>query len=67
MRSWRERRLAPPAPGDDLTAAGLTPGPLFKRVLDAVYDAQLEDRVSTPEQALALALQLSKSPKRPPV
>jgi poly(A) polymerase len=56
--------VAPPPliTGDDLTAAGLKPGPVFKRVLDAVYDAQLEDRVTTKEQALALALQLSKSP-----
>ncbi len=42
--------------GDDLTAAGLTPGPMFKRVLDTVYDAQLEDRVTTRDEALALAL-----------
>ena len=42
--------------GDDLTAAGLAPGPLFKRVLDVVYDAQLEDRVSTKEDAMRFAL-----------
>ena len=42
--------------GDDLTSAGLSPGPLFKRLLDAVYDAQLENRVTTKEQALAMAL-----------
>jgi hypothetical protein len=46
--------------GDDLTAAGLTPGPLFKRILDEVYDAQLEDRVATREQAMQLALDLSR-------
>ena len=46
--------------GDDLTAAGLSPGPLFKRVLDAVYDAQLEARVSTKEDAMQLALQLAR-------
>ena len=48
--------------GDDLTVAGLTPGPLFKRVLDAVYDAQLEDQVKTKEEALALAMKLAASP-----
>jgi len=46
--------------GDDLTAAGLTPGPLFKRILDAVYDAQLEDRVVTKEQALKLGMDLAR-------
>jgi poly(A) polymerase len=46
--------------GDDLAAAGLKPGPVFKRVLDAVYDAQLEDRVSTKDAALELALELAR-------
>jgi poly(A) polymerase len=46
--------------GDDLTAAGLKPGPVFKRVLDAVYDAQLEDRVRTKDEALQLALKLAR-------
>ena len=44
-----------PAPwvgGDDLVSAGLPPGPLFRLVLDQVYDAQLEGRV--PDQASAL-------------
>jgi poly(A) polymerase len=52
--------VAPPplVTGDDLTAAGLVPGPLFKRVLDAVYDAQLEGRVRSREEALALALRM---------
>jgi hypothetical protein len=47
--------------GDDLTAAGLKPGPVFKRVLDAVYDAQLEGRVGTKEQAMALGMELAGS------
>ena len=42
--------------GDDLTAAGLTPGPVFKRVLDEVYDAQLEGRVTMKDDALRMAL-----------
>jgi poly(A) polymerase len=46
--------------GDDLTSAGLTPGPLFKRVLDEVYDAQLEERVGTKEEALRMALELAR-------
>ena len=53
---------APPplVTGDDLTAAGLTPGPVFKRVLDSVYDAQLEGRVTTKEQALRMALEIAR-------
>ncbi|MGA2232235.1 MAG: CCA tRNA nucleotidyltransferase [Tepidisphaeraceae bacterium] len=51
--------FAPPPllTGDDLTAAGLPPGPEFKRLLDSVYDAQLEGRIRTTEKALELALQ----------
>lgn len=48
--------------GDDLTAAGQTPGPAFKRVLDGVYDAQLENRVTTKEAALELGLSLMRRP-----
>lgn len=44
--------------GDALIAAGLKPGPRFKRILEQVYDAQLEGRVSTTTQALALAMEL---------
>lgn len=42
--------------GDDLTAAGLTPGPVFKGILESVYDAQLEGRVGTREEAMAMAM-----------
>lgn len=38
--------------GDDLIALGLEPGPEFKRLLDGVYDAQLEGEVRTREEAL---------------
>jgi tRNA nucleotidyltransferase domain 2 putative len=44
--------------GDDLIAAGLQPGPTFRRILEAVYDAQLEGRISTKKEALNLAEQL---------
>ncbi|MCH8164222.1 MAG: CCA tRNA nucleotidyltransferase [Planctomycetes bacterium] len=52
-----ESDLAPPAliGGHDLIALGLPRGPLFKRVLDAVYDAQLEGTVREKAAALALA------------
>ena len=44
-----------PAPllgGDDLIAAGYVPGPLFKRILSALEDAQLEGRLLTKSDAL---------------
>jgi poly(A) polymerase len=44
--------------GDDLVAAGHAPGPAFKRVLDQVYDAQLEDRIADRDQAMSLATRL---------
>ena len=47
--------------GDDLTAAGLTPGPVFKRVLDAVYDEQLEGRVKTRDEALKRAMEIART------
>ncbi len=40
--------------GDDLIAEGYTPGPAFGRMLAAVEDAQLEGRIATREEALAL-------------
>lgn len=41
--------------GRDLIAAGFRPGPAFAAVLDEVEDAQLEGRISTREEGLALA------------
>ncbi len=47
--------------GDDLMGAGLRPSPLFRRVLDQVYDAQLEGRVAERTDAVKLALKLAQS------
>jgi len=47
--------------GDDLTAHGLQPGPLFKRILTDVYDAQLEGRITTRDQAISCALSIARS------
>lgn len=44
--------------GGDLIAAGYRPGPLFARMLSAVEDAQLEDRIKTSEEALELVRSL---------
>ena len=46
--------------GHDLTSRGLVPGPLFKRLLDAVREAQLEGTVNTVSEAQALVNRLLK-------
>jgi poly(A) polymerase len=62
LTTLEQTDFAPPPliTGDDLTAAGLQPGPVFKRVLDQVYDAQLESRIKTRDQAMAMAIELSR-------
>ena len=50
---------APLITGDDLIRNGLKPGKQFKVLLDSLRDAQLENRISTFDEALALATQLS--------
>jgi poly(A) polymerase len=47
-------RPTPLVTGRELIAAGYTPGPLFKDMLQAVEDAQLEGAITTREEALAL-------------
>jgi hypothetical protein len=56
-----ENAPEPVLTGDDLTAAGFLPGPVFKRILDAVYDAQLEGRIGGKADALEMAHTLSRS------
>jgi poly(A) polymerase len=46
--------------GDDLTDAGLRPGPKFKVALDQTYDAQLEGRVTSRKEALEMAIGIAK-------
>lgn len=46
--------------GDDLLAVGLSPGPKFRKWLDATYDAQLEGALKTKNEALEHALALSR-------
>ena len=45
---------APLITGRDLIAAGYHPGPLFKKILTAVEDAQLEGQIATREDALEM-------------
>ena len=51
---------APLLDGHALQALGLKPGPAFRRILDAVYDAQLEGRVDSPQDARELALRIAE-------
>jgi poly(A) polymerase len=55
--------IAPPPflTGDDLIAAGLRPGKSFKTLLDRAYDLQLEGRLSGKSEALAKAIEWSRS------
>ncbi|CAG0970685.1 CCA-adding enzyme [Phycisphaerales bacterium] len=57
-RSFGGLNPPPLLTGDHLVASGLSPGPRFKTILDAVYDAQLEGRISNIDQARELAARL---------
>lgn len=48
--------------GDHLLRLNLPPGPAFKRILDHVYDAQLEGHVRDLAGATALALHIAANP-----
>lgn len=56
LRDWPREIIDPPPliTGDDLTAIGLTPGPKFKMILDAVRRAQLDEEISSREEAMLL-------------
>lgn len=45
--------------GHDLLALKVPPGPIYRRILHAILDAQLEGRITHREEALALAAQLA--------
>jgi len=47
--------IAPPplVTGEDLIARGLAPGPRFRTILDALYDAQRDNELTSRQQALA--------------
>ncbi|HXS78152.1 MAG TPA: CCA tRNA nucleotidyltransferase [Terracidiphilus sp.] len=53
----QEVRPTPLLTGRELIAAGYSPGPTFKQMLQAVEDAQLDGAIATPEQALTLVRQ----------
>ncbi|MBK9303973.1 MAG: HD domain-containing protein [bacterium] len=56
-------RDAPPRPlvlGRHLIGLGLAPGPGFKAILDACYEAQLAGAIATLEEGVALAAKLAR-------
>ncbi len=46
--------------GDDLKRAGIPQGPIYREILDAVRDAQLEKIIASPETALEIALEIAR-------
>ena len=48
------REVAPLLDGNDLAALGLSPGPLYKEVLQALREARLNGKVSTREEEMQL-------------
>jgi poly(A) polymerase len=50
--------------GDDLIAAGYTPGPEFSRMLELAEDAQLESRISNKDEGLELVRSTFGPPER---
>jgi poly(A) polymerase len=68
LQEFGQEQIKPPRliGGRDLIDAGFAPGPEFSRILAAVEDAQLEGRIGTKEEALALADSLRRSPVSEP-
>ena len=56
LREWSKEDLNPPPllTGHDLQRAGVAPGPIYKRLLDAVREGQLEGTIKTPRAAQEL-------------
>ncbi len=56
LREWTEADLNPTplVTGHDLARMGIEPGPIYKRLLDAVREAQLEGTISNGKQAAEL-------------
>jgi poly(A) polymerase len=68
LRQWSRDDLEPPPllTGDDLIQAGYKPGPIFKKLLDAVRDAQLDGTISTQQEAWDMVKRLAaENPSEP--
>jgi tRNA nucleotidyltransferase (CCA-adding enzyme) len=61
VRSLQIEKKAPDAilMGRHLIELGLTPGPQFKKILDAVYEMQLDGNVSSVDEAIAVAKEMT--------
>lgn len=62
LRDWPPDVLNPPPliTGDDLHALGLRPGPVYKRLLDVVRVAQLNEVIDSKDAALEMAARFVK-------
>ncbi|MBL8823859.1 MAG: CCA tRNA nucleotidyltransferase [Planctomycetia bacterium] len=62
LRHWTREQLqpAPLVTGEDLIQLGVTKGPRFKVLLDAVRDAQLNEEINNRQDALSLLEKLAK-------
>jgi poly(A) polymerase len=61
LREWSASGELSPPPlltGNDLLAMGVEQGPIYKRLLDAVREAQLDGSLTTPTQARELVERL---------
>lgn len=63
MSTWTIDQLLPPplVTGEDVAALGIPHGPRYKQLLDAVRTEQLNETITTRQQALGLLQQLAAS------
>lgn len=68
LRQWSAADLNPPplVTGYHLQQLGVEPGPVYKRVLDAVREAQLDGTITTEQQAVDFVKRLLEGEKGPP-
>ena len=64
LRDWSPDDLnpAPLLTGYDLKSLGINPGPNYKKLLDAVREAQLDGAITTPDEAVDMARKLIAMP-----
>jgi poly(A) polymerase len=55
--SAEEIKPEPLINGYDLINLGYKPGPMFKKILDAVEEAQLDNQIETKEEALKFVME----------
>jgi poly(A) polymerase len=55
LEVFKAEEIKPPPliSGKDLINLGLTPGPIFGKILNEIYDLQLEEKITTREEALS--------------